>query len=261
MPRRDTIFRGMFNNQPSSFTTFFRHFINSFRPSKYYQETSSDDFKSIPYLGKVIFLACLVLLAITIIILFAKPSLVNYQQKIMVEVVSSAQIMAIAEDQNITAIAPLQKRSPLVSFTYEGGLFYHKPILCLLVKSYCLFQEPTTIPFGEKTLLPDDFKSDPLTLYTIILILPSLFLLFYLLSFIKYFAIILLVSLITYVITRISSWDLPGSFIINSAFYASPLLIFLDILSMPFFNIYAVPLLIYLVFYSIILKYFYNRYA
>lgn len=260
MPRRDTILRGMFDNQPSSLTTFFRHFVNSFRPNKYHQEVNSEEYRSIPYMSKVLFLGCLVLLIITITILFVKPSLVNYQQKIMVEVVSSAEIMAIAEGENATAVTPTQKRSPLVSFTYEGGLFYHKPIMCLIVKSYCLFQEPTTVPYGEKTLLPDDFKADPLTLYTISLILPSLFVLFYILSFVKYLLLIFLVSLITYIITRTSTWSMPGSFVVGSAFYASPILIFLDILSMPFFNLYFIPLLIYLVFYAMILRYFYDRY-
>ena len=92
--------------------------------------------------------------------------------------------------------------------------------------------------------------------YCIILfiMLPSLFFLSYLLNFAKYSIIVTFVLFLSFIATKILKRKIRFQNLLKSVFFASTIMIFLDIVISPLINLSIVPFLLYLGILSLVLK-------
>lgn len=78
------------------------------------------------------------------------------------------------------------------------------------------------------------------------ILLPSLFFISYLLNFTKYSIIITLVFILSFIILKLTKKKLNFQHHLKAAFYSSTIMIFLDIVISPLFNLSVIPFLLYL---------------
>lgn len=254
MLKRDPIFGSSLNREPSRTLLFFKRLWNVLNPKKYSQIVETDFSDSINFFSHTLFFAIMILGIIALILLVYAPNTINDE-------FSKITNLKLQGDLMFTEPVTFQKIGVVLSDnnTYNGenvlytrGFFYTKPLLCFFVKSYCLINnKPVKMSYSFEND-KDDFAD--FALYITLFMLPAILVITYLFLWVKYSITILLAGILGYVYVKLSSKQLTLRKLFVAAFFASPVLMFIDVWPWLFVDLYFAPTLIYLLFYGIIIK-------
>lgn len=147
----------------------------------------------------------------------------------------------------------------ITNLTEEKVLVTDKHIMigstkCLLFKPLCSFSKDKvkTISLEPKNLI--QYKNDVISVATtlILLLIPTILVSFYLMYLIKYVIIILIVSTLTFLLTRIRLYEVRLLKIVKLATYTITPMVFIEVINLRFMlNLHLIPLIIFAILFTI----------
>jgi len=165
----------------------------------------------------------------------------------------------IDADMNSPVIFTNQSQQIIIDTTKEWNLTKEKLIITKDFIQYRPFKEVKKISTTSlKNLKEGDQTFSKVLTFLIILALPSILIVSYLMFTLKYILISLITALLAYIITRMYVKKIKLKRVLNIAIYSTSLMIFIEIISIPFgtkylinlfqimgMNFYLITLLIY----------------
>ena len=130
----------------------------------------------------------------------------------------------------------IPQKNPLIVLDTTGNRTMQNEIL-LITKDLLFFQfagNDQDFPFGQNDLVENRRQMVSMFTGLFLLILPTLFLIYYILYVIKYFLIIIPVAFVTYAFAKPMGNALDFKHMLSLSFYTSTIMIIIEVLTIPF---------------------------
>lgn len=126
---------------------------------------------------------------------------------------------------------------------------YHRRLICLVFRSACLYSnEPVVIGAEKFQASLQDKEQFSKELYGfILLLLPGIALTLFVVYGLKYLLLMVFGSLLIFLFTLITSYDLSIKKLVVIGVYSSTIMILGEMLTLPFINLYFLPFIVYLI--------------
>jgi len=212
--------------------------------------------KSFQHLFFVIFLCFIVMSIVSI------PKLSMLSDNIQGQISNFDNLtIDIEADMNSPVIFTNQSQQIIIDTTKEWNLTKEKLIITKDFIQYRPFKEVKKISTTDlKNLKENKETFSKVLTFLIVLALPSIIIISYIMFTLKYILISLITSLLAYIITRMYVKKIKLKRVLNIAIYSTSLMIFIEIISIPFgtkylinlfqimgMNFYLITLLIYFI--------------
>lgn len=229
---------------------FWRTFFKSFWPDYYHDLSQHTLQHAFSYFLKAWLLAFLIFGILSLGYVFKLSGVLQSE---------FAKIEAFDITTNITVTEPLHLPPSVVvanAQDYNNELLlitaqqlsYRDP-LCLVLRSLCLYERDPIVWKAEElqASLRDKTELSKEVYGFFLLMIPGIVLGIFILYGLKYLVLILLASFVMYLLSLVTSYDIPVKKLLVMAFYSSTLMMLIEMISMPYVNLYFVPFVVYIV--------------
>ena len=210
---------------------FAKTILKSFNPDSYKDLANRSTKESFSYFASMLALSFIVMMLIAIPKFAMMPSYINDEMK-------SFDTLEISTNTEMNSDFEFPGERPFITIDTNSNSTKLEKENILVTDDYIIYKSffmTKKIPTSDiKDLKENSYVVQKLLFYLMIFMLPSLLLFGYALFFIKYLVLIGLGVLILYGILKIRNHDIKFNKVYKIGFYASTIMVLLDVLTIPY---------------------------